>query len=276
MIRRDDPGAIRLALHAAGGAPDRLQPADMRLGKAFGGERIMLEVHIDAVTAAVCGSDVGDCTVDLPGLGIPRRDTHDAAVGRRFRQLAFADVYPMAFAVNAVDDEVMPIVDFVGEPARDEAADDRWGGLFTSIVDKVIGGTASEPLASQLAVHGLDDVAAFAGAAQRGFQLIIQAPADRVDLLGQAQPPCAMVSVVRSGAAGTAEPASEVDEERVLLHRFPKKATGRNCPCGPWRSFGRACDILVRLRDTTMFSDRRARGSSPAGIDPLRVETGAP
>lgn len=44
-----------------------------------------------------------------------------------------------------------------------------------------------------------------------------------------------------------------------MLHRLPKKATGRNCPCGPWRSFGRACDILVSLRDTTMFSDRRTR-----------------
>lgn len=87
------------------------------------------------------------------------------------------------------------------------------------------------------------------------------------------QPPCAMVSVVRSGAPCTAEPASELDEERVLLHRFPKKATGRNYPCGPWRSFGRACDILVRLRDTTMFSDRRARGSKSRNLNHANIVT---
>lgn len=58
-----------------------------------------------------------------------------------------------------------------------------------------------------------------------------------------------------------------------MLPRFPKKATGRNCPCGPWRSFGRACDILVSLRDTTMFSDRRARGSKSRNLNHANAVT---
>src|SRR3546814_11835736 len=69
--------------------------------------------------------------------------------------------------VDAIDDQIMTVMQLVGETAQYDTANDRRGRAVRRIEDHAIGGRALDPSRGQLSLHCPDDVAAFAHPAQR-------------------------------------------------------------------------------------------------------------
>ena len=88
----------------------------MRLGEGGGCSRIMVEVEVETVPAAMGGGDLGHGAVDHARLGWPRLDRHDAAPGEGLGRVGPADIDVMGPAVDPVDDQVVAVVELVGEP----------------------------------------------------------------------------------------------------------------------------------------------------------------
>jgi hypothetical protein len=139
MVGRDDPGAISLPLDVARQPTHRLKPADMRLGKRLARMGIVAEMNVDIVSPAVRGSDLGKGAIDLLDLDGPWHDAHDRTVRDRLDGVALADVDIMAAAIDTIDDQIMAVVEFVGETARDNAPYDRRCAGCDRIMDDLIG-----------------------------------------------------------------------------------------------------------------------------------------
>lgn len=82
----------------------------------------------------------------------------------------------------------MPVVVLVGQPAQDHAPHDRHRSIRCRIEDRPIGRGPLEIPGRRLALHGADDVAAFAHLPQRGFEPLGEPPAIAREMLGNPQP----------------------------------------------------------------------------------------
>src|ERR1700730_9537021 len=82
-----------------------------------------------------------------------------------------ADIDVMRPAIDPIDDEVMAVVELVGEPVPHDATDE----LALAAAGRVEYGEVAPPphhaFPGQLAVHGLDDVTAFAHAAEHRLEV---------------------------------------------------------------------------------------------------------
>ena len=123
MVRRNNPCAVGLALDAGARSPHGLEPPDVSFGEGRGYARVMSEVDVDGVTTAIGCRDIRDGAIDRPRLGPLRRDGDDGALRRRLGRIRPSDVDVTGPTVNAVDDQVVPVVEPVREPARHDAAD---------------------------------------------------------------------------------------------------------------------------------------------------------
>src|SRR5260221_4915989 len=189
MVGRDDPGAVRLLLDPTGETPHRLQPPDVGFGEGSGCGRIMVEMRFYIVPATVRGGDLCDGMVDLPRLGPFRIDGDDDSLRRRLRRFGVADLDIVRAAIDPIDDEVMSVVDLVGETACEDATDERPRLWVRGIVDHVIRRGARRFSGRHLAMHRLDDVAALSHAPKRLLQLVGKLPPTGGNLLGQTEAP---------------------------------------------------------------------------------------
>ena len=87
----------------------------------------------------------------------------------------------MGHAVHAVDDQIAPVVQFVGQPLRGHAAEDG-----SAIVPRLEHRQFAR-LAAHGPLHGADDVAALAQGAQGLFRIVVDGPRAGLGLVGQAQ-----------------------------------------------------------------------------------------
>ena len=110
MVRRDNPCAIRLALHATLGFTHGLQPADMGFSKALGRGWIMTQMQVDGIAPAMGGCDFGNRPVDGPCLGRFRFDPDHCAGRDRLHRFAFADIDIMAAPIDPVDNQIMSVI----------------------------------------------------------------------------------------------------------------------------------------------------------------------
>ena len=94
----------------------------------------------------------------------------------------------MGAPVDAVDQQVMAVIIFVGDPAHDDATDDRRRALGRGIIDDAIGRRAFEVPGSQLALHRADDVAALADPAQGVGKIGLEPPRVATNMRGKAHP----------------------------------------------------------------------------------------
>lgn len=92
----------------------RFQPAHMGLGKCAGDRRSVAEMEVDAVAPATDGGDRRHHAIDGPSAGRFRGDGDDAALGKRL--VVATDVDIMTPPVDAVDDEIVPVVRLAGPP----------------------------------------------------------------------------------------------------------------------------------------------------------------
>src|SRR3546814_2877906 len=89
--------------------------------------------------------------------------------------------------VDAIDDQIMTVMQLVGETAQYDTANDRRGRAVRRIEDHAIGGRALDPSRGQLSLHCPDDVAAFAHPAQRVLDAVRNTPPAVPELVGQSQ-----------------------------------------------------------------------------------------
>jgi len=134
-------------------------------------------MRIDRVASAIGGSDLSDDSIDRPHTAAARRNPHDGQIGYRLDALARPDLGKVGAPVDPVDNQIMPVVELVGEAAHDHAPDDRCGAFGSEIEDDPIGGGALQLPRGQLALHGADDVAALADAAERVDKAVGETPA---------------------------------------------------------------------------------------------------
>ena len=113
---------------------------------------VVLEVEVDGVAPVVGGGDLGDGSVHSPRLDVLWPHAHDAAVRCRLGRLAPADVDVMGPPIHPVDDQVMPVLEFVGQPARHHAPDDGVRSWVSGVEDRVITGAAGDGLPGHFAV----------------------------------------------------------------------------------------------------------------------------
>ncbi len=154
----------------------------------LGGAGVVFQVNVDVVVATIGGGDFGNGAIHFTRLKAFGRNANYAAFGRWFGLRAFADVNTMCPSVHAIDDQVMPVVDLIGRPARHHKPGDGLGIRIGGIMDRVIRRTVGNVLARHFPVHGLDDVAALAQASQRVLQTLLQSLLTGPQFLGQAQP----------------------------------------------------------------------------------------
>src|SRR5690606_3551256 len=100
-------------------------PANMRLGEILRRGRVVTEMKVDAVAASVRRGDLGDGAVGGAGVRGRRSDAYDRARWKSLRRLAPSDVDIVDAAVGGVDDQVVTIIEFVGQAAFDHPSDDR-------------------------------------------------------------------------------------------------------------------------------------------------------
>jgi hypothetical protein len=172
MIGSYHPGAVRLPFDPGPRPPHRFQPSHMRLGKILRGSRVMAEVKFDGIAPLICRCDFEDRAIDGARCDRAGRDSDDCTFRRRLRGVTASDADPMGTTVDAVDDEIVLILDLIGKAARNDPANEtRWNILVGGIIDRILGGTARAPFPRHLAVQGLDDVTALTQPAQRRFHL---------------------------------------------------------------------------------------------------------
>src|SRR3546814_6950747 len=90
---------------------------------------------VDRVTPLIGGGDLGDRAVGLAYPGLDRRDTDDGAVGVGLDILALAEFDIMRAPIGRLDDQIVAIVDLVGQAALDHPSDQRAGIRRAGIVD---------------------------------------------------------------------------------------------------------------------------------------------
>ena len=187
VIGADDPRPVRLAFDSKSGASHRFEPAHMGFGKSLARARIVTEMDIDAVPAFVRCSDFGHGAIDGARAGWPWLDRDDRAGRHRLRLGALADLDIMRPAVDPIDDQVVPIVELVGQASRQHSPDEPTGPRFSGIIDHVIRRRTRQAFARQFPMDGFDDVAALAHAPEHGLQILRELPLTRTHLLGQAK-----------------------------------------------------------------------------------------
>ena len=95
-------------------AASRRGPLTMA-SKTGAGGRVVTKVDIDVIPPTVYSRYFGNRAIDLPGLGVLRIDAHDGAFGRGLGRFALADVDVVGAAVESVNDQVMAVVDLIGQ-----------------------------------------------------------------------------------------------------------------------------------------------------------------
>jgi hypothetical protein len=125
MIGRDGPAAIGGAFNAASCAPHRSQTADMAFRKSFAGTGVMRQMRINIIAPLIGGCDRCDGLVDNADTAAPRCDFQNRVFGNRSDPVTFADIDIMDMAIDAIDDQIMAIMIFVGKPSRDDPPRDR-------------------------------------------------------------------------------------------------------------------------------------------------------
>ncbi|EGF94730.1 hypothetical protein BDIM_15580 [Brevundimonas diminuta ATCC 11568] len=142
-------------------------------------------MKVDAVAASVRRRDLGDGAVGGAGARGRRSDAHDRARRKRFRRLAASDVDIVDAAVGGVDDQVVTIVEFVGQAALDHPSDDR---LHRGrIGDHRVQTRTFDAMGCEGALHRADDVAAFAHTPQGLLAVRRKRPAPCPQLARQAE-----------------------------------------------------------------------------------------
>jgi len=93
-----------------------------------------------------------------------RRNRDDRAFEQGRPEISLPDFHIVRTPIDTIDNEVMPVVQFVAEIARDNLSDQPRRVRVRRIVDRIISNVMRRRLLSQRMMHGLDDVAAFAHA----------------------------------------------------------------------------------------------------------------
>src|ERR1700693_353368 len=94
------------------------------LGEGGAGGRVLPEMDIDVVAPAVLRRDLGDGAIDRASLGELRLNMNDGCLPSGLGPLALADIDIVAAAIDAIDDQVVAVIELVGEPARHDPAGD--------------------------------------------------------------------------------------------------------------------------------------------------------
>jgi hypothetical protein len=106
MIGRNLPGAVGLPLNRARRSPDRFQAPDVRLHEPVGRGRIMAEMDVFAVAAAIGGGDLGDGPVDVADRDWRWTDPYNCAFATMLIATK-ADLYVVGTPVDGVDDQIL-------------------------------------------------------------------------------------------------------------------------------------------------------------------------
>ena len=135
------------------------------------------------------GMFVGQSAFDGTPPAAARCDLHDRIFGNRIDQFALADLGVMGATINAVDQQIVAVVIFVRQPTHDDASDNWRRALRCGIVDDAVSRRAFELPRGQFALHGANDVAPLADAAQGVGKVRLKPPGSSADPRGQAHTP---------------------------------------------------------------------------------------
>src|SRR3546814_19758391 len=93
---------------------------------------------VDRIAPGIGGGDLGDGAIDGPYAAAVRRDLDDRILGDRADCLALPYLGIVGAAIDRLDNDIMAVGDFVGQPALDHAADKRpvrRRGVITNLID---------------------------------------------------------------------------------------------------------------------------------------------
>ncbi len=117
-----------------------------------------------------------------------RAHGHNGSFSRGIIDVGLADSDIVRTPINTIDDEVIPILQFVGQTTGDNPSDNRRLFRLSGSMDRIICGCPFHARPNQLAMDRLDDVAALAHCTQCRLYPFIQPPKPRADILSQAKP----------------------------------------------------------------------------------------
>ena len=135
--------------------------------------RLVIVDHMQrwAVAAAIGLGDLVDGDIGRFGANVGRFNAHHHAGLQILRLGNRADLHIDRAAVRCIDDRIGAAVEFVRKTLGDDPAFDGLGAGVARIVNRIGADRPFGATCRQLAVHGLDDVAALAHAPQCRLQL---------------------------------------------------------------------------------------------------------
>ena len=187
MVRADVPAAVAIARGVAGAA-QRLEPAHVRARELLARRRVLAQVQVDRVAPAVGSGDPRDRAVDLANTAALRLDPHHRVLGQRLERITPAHGHIVDPAIGRVDQEIMAILQLIGEAALDPAPDQRTRIGRAGLVDRLLGKRPLRPACGQRALHRADDVAALAHPLERRCHVFLETPQPVPHLLRQPHP----------------------------------------------------------------------------------------
>lgn len=93
--------------------------------ESLGRSRIVTKTRVDRVAATVRSGDIDNSPIDIANTIFGGRDPGDRAIPQRTYIVAAADIDIVGAPVGRLDDQIMAIVDLVGEAALDNPSDNR-------------------------------------------------------------------------------------------------------------------------------------------------------
>src|SRR5258708_6917792 len=132
----------------------------MRLRKLCRRRWIVPQMNIEIIAPAVGGGDLNNSTVDRPPADRFWLHRDDAALPYCIDRFGDTDVYIMAKTVGGIDDEVMAVVEFVGQASFNDPSHDLARGRGFWIVNRILDRRPLQALLCKRPVYGLDDIPA--------------------------------------------------------------------------------------------------------------------
>ena len=166
-------------------ATQRFKPPDMGGDKFWPGALIVRHVERAGIAPLIGGGDLGDDMIGPARVPVRRRDGNDAACLKRRKPILTTDDDMDRPAPKPVDDDEGAVVDVVGDAPVENDACDRPRALGCGIENRAGIKRARDALILHGAVHGLDDVAALAHAAQISLGMVRQSPASLAQGFGE-------------------------------------------------------------------------------------------
>jgi len=160
----------------------------MRLDVVFGGAAVELPMQFRRIRAAILLRDLGNGPIRAFGPSLRRMNFYDSADRNIINLLTRVQGNKVDTAMHSIDHNVVPVIEFVVQPAINDEPSDRTATRITWIEDGIFSGAGIQARYFQATMHGLDNVATLAGAPKRRFKIRRQSPSTWRDFRCKSSP----------------------------------------------------------------------------------------